>query len=316
MKILFVWTGITRCAGDCWRSLAALPGVSLRVVVDARRDEELARAILHDVDFSWADGLAAQDEERPDVLFAVGWRSHVVRSFVERRDWRGVPKVLCFDMPWRRGFRCFAARFALWRYCRRFGAAYVPGESASRYARWLGFDRIERGFLAMDVRRFAEAAAEVPPSSRKGFLYVGRDSPEKRLDLTRCAYARYRSLGGSWSVEFHHATPYSCLPAVYARAACLVMSSERDAWPLVALEAKSAGCDVILSDRCGNRFDLPDAKVVPFGDVDAMAREMLAVERNFSVQSAAGALEKYDCREWAGRTLCLAEELAKGKGAM
>lgn len=307
MKLLFAWTGITRCAGDCWRELAALPGVSLKVVLDAPRDEALARDVLHGVDFSWAeDGTAAVG--RPDALFVVGWRSRVVRGLVERGDWRGVPKVLCFDMPWRAGLRCFAARFALWRYCRRFRAAYVPGESAARYAKWLGFRRVEQGFLSADTRRFAEFAASVPAGSRTGFVYVGRRAPEKRIDLIERAHERYRALGGSWGVEYCHDVPYSEIPRAYARAACLVLASESDAWPLVALEAKAAGCDVIMSDRCGNRLDLP-SRVVQFGDVDAMARAMLAAERGDGAPPAAD-LSFWDSRTWARRTLALAKELA------
>ena len=34
-----------------------------------------------------------------------------------------------------------------------------------------------------------------------------------------------------------------------------------------------------MSDRCGNRFELPGVRVVKYGDTEAMAREMLAVER-------------------------------------
>ena len=302
MKLLFAWTGITRFAGDCWRILQSLPGVSLKVVVDAPRNERLAQEVLHDIDFVWADGAA--EVERPDVLFAVGWRSRSVRSFVERADWKEVPKILCFDMPWRRNLRCFVARFALWRYCRRFRAAYVPGASTLRYARWLGFSRIEPGFLAVDLRRFAS-----PPMrpERRGFLYVGRRDREKRLDLIARAHARYRELGGTWPVEYHHDTPYPELPSVYARAGCLVLASEHDPWPLVALEAKASGCDVILSDRCGNRMELA-TRVTPFGDVEALARAMLAAERGELVPPAQD-LGFWSSDAWAARTLALAKEV-------
>jgi len=307
VKILFAWTGITRCAGDCWRELSALPDVSLKVVVDARRDEALARDVLRGVDFSWAEE-GTDSVGRPDALFVVGWRSLAVRGLVERSDWRDVPKILCFDMPWRWSLRCLAARFALWRYCRRFKAAYVPGASSERYAKWLGFRRVERGFLSSDTRRFADAAAAAAGGRRRGFVYAGRIAPEKRIDLIERAYGRYRALGGSWDIEYCHDTPYSEMPRAYARAACLVLASESDAWPLVALEAKAAGCDVIMSDRCGNRFDLA-ARVVPFGDVDALARMMLEVELGEGAPSGAD-LSFWDSRTWAGRTLALAKEFS------
>ena len=66
-----------------------------------------------------------------------------------------------------------------------------------------------------------------------------------------------------------------------------------------------------MSDRCGNRFEL-DARVVRFGDVDGMAREMLAVERGVvTTENTEGSenLGRYDCRDWARRTLAFAKEL-------
>lgn len=307
MKILFVWTGLTRCAGDCWRALAACEGVELKVVLDAEPDAAVEREILHDLDYT-LDPTSVPAAYRPDVLFVVGWHSKVVRRFVARADWADVPKVCCFDMPWRFKLRCFAARFVLARYVRCFAAAYVPGALGEKYARYLGFRRVARGFLSADLARFADAPQAV---RREGFLFVGRRSPEKRLDLVEAAHRRYRQAGGAWPLVCHHTTPYGDLPAVYAAAGCLVLASERDAWPLVALEAKAAGCDVILSDRCGNRVDLPNVHVVRFGDIAALAEKMREVERTSRARAAACAddLSFWDCRAWAARTVKLAEEI-------
>lgn len=307
MKILFVWTGLTRCAGDCWRALAACRGVELKIVIDAEPDAAVEREILHDLDYT-LDPTSVPAAYRPDVLFVVGWHSKVVRRFVVRADWADVPKVCCFDMPWRFKLRCFAARFVLARYVRRFAAAYVPGALGEKYARYLGFRRIHRGFLSMDIGRFASPESL---SNRRGFVYVGRAAPEKRLDLLEQASTRYLALGGTWAIDRHHRTPYSDLPLVYAAAGCLVLASEHDSWPLVALEAKAAGCDVILSDRCGNRVDLPNVHVVRFGDVAALAEKMREVERASCARAAACAddLSFWDCRAWAARTVKLAEEI-------
>ena len=313
MKILFLWTGITRCAGDCWRALSRRSGVELKIVIDeASPDAALEREVLGGLDYSFAENGRLPDFAgwTPDVLFAVGWHAKAVREGVLCEEWGRVPKVLCFDMPWRWSLRCFAARFVLWRYCRRFSAAYVPGASTARYARWLGFSRATPGFLAIGLRRVAPSS--VPSEKRGGFLYVGRRSREKRLDLIERAYGRYRELGGKWPIGYHHDTPYSGMPAVYARSACLVLASEHDAWPLVALEAKASGCDVILSDRCGNRMDLA-TRVVPFGDVEALAREMLAAERGESAPPAQD-LSFWDCNAWAARALAMAKEVTKWEG--
>ena len=312
MKILFVWTGITPFVGDCWRRLAALPGVELKIVIDAVRDPAKEREILHDLDCEFAgDGAWSYNGWKPDVLFAVGWHSKVVRAFVERRDWADVPKVQCCDMPWRRQFRCFAARFVLWRYLRRFEAAYVPGRLGAKYMRWLGFRRIFDGLLSVDLSRFVGIGGE----RRTGFLYVGRRSPEKRIDLIEKAFARYRELGGTWTIDYHCETPYPQMPQVYARHACLVLSSAHDAWPLVVLEAKAAGLAVIANDRCGNSEEL-GARVVPFGDVEAMAREMKKVEEEGGDGRRTLDLDlmPYDSTAWARRTLEIAEGVVRING--
>ena len=99
------------------------------------------------------------------------------------------------------------------------------------------------------------------------------------------------------------------MPRLYASHACLVLASAFDPWPLVVLEAKAAGCSVIMSDRCGNRFEL-GARVVRFGDVEGMARAMLDEERGSAPEAAEQPLDFWSCAQWARRTLSFAEEIA------
>ena len=333
VRILFVWTGVTSYMADCWRSLQSVDGVELKVVIenvhsgrafDAGRVLDGLDSVIVQGGSGEAGRAAALDaflaRWTPDVVFAVGWHSRVVRELVLRADWRSVPKVCCFDMPWRWSARCIAARWVLHPFIRHYSAAYVPGRLCARYAKWLGFPFVEKGLFSIDGAKLRAAATGGP---REGFLYVGRYSSEKRVDLVESAYQRYRELGGTWALDCYgqggkFAQPDE-MPAIYASHACLLLSSEFDPWPLVALEARTAGCDVIMSDRCGNRFELPGVRVVRFGDVDAMAREMVLVEgrgKKEEVRSSAAedgsadaALKQYDCSAWSSRTLRLAESL-------
>ena len=335
MKILFVWTGVTSYMADCWRRLQQLEGVDLRVVVEQVDSGKAfdAESTLSGIDYTLVSehepsceaalGRILNDSDwAPDAIFAVGWHSRLVRAVVQQRNWSHIPKVCCFDMPWRWSFRCIAARWVLHPFLKRFAAAYVPGHVCATYAKWLGFSRIEKGLFAIDTLRFRRLRET---AGRKGFLYVGRFSAEKRVDIVRKAHERYLSLGGTWGIDMYGQgglfIQAGDMPRIYAEHACLVLASELDPWPLVVPEALSAGCDVVMSDRCGNRFELPGARVVHFGDVEAMAREMLNVEREWNGQNGRSApktaaaiqsdISPYDCRTWAERTMRLAAELAR-----
>ena len=335
MRILFAWTGVTSYMADCWRRLQSLEGVELKVVVENVQSGSAfeAQRILGGLDFALVESGARGDVAsglldgwRPDVVFAVGWHSLLMRDLVRRDDWGDVPKVCCFDMPWRWSLRCVAARWVLRLFLRNYEAAYVPGRVCARYARWLGFRRVETGLFSIDFEKIVAGRAG---RRRDGFLYVGRYSDEKRVDIVERAHRLYSERGGTWSLDCYgqggkFVQPDE-MPRIYAEHACLLLASAFDPWPLVALEARAAGCDVVMSDRCGNRFELPGVRVVGYGSAEAMAEEMLRVEHEWkgrgetvsedSVNVCKG-IEKYDCREWAVRTLHFAEELVKGKGAV
>lgn len=313
MKILFVWTGVTSYMADCWRELSSIPGVSFSAVVE---NVESGKEFVADKIFKGLDVTVVEKDSvvdnlpKPDVLFAVGWHSCIVRNLVTRKDWKDVYKVCCFDMPWRTSLRCFAARFVLRRFLRNYDAAYVPGASAQKYAKWLGFKNVATGLFSIDTRRFA---ASQNSSSRSGFLYLGRFSPEKRVDVIKKAYERYRAQGGNWDISYYgqggeFISPEE-IPSLYASKAYLLLASSFDPWPLVAVEATAAGCGVIMSDRCGNRHELSSAITVPYNNVDALARAMLKAEKNPLPQPCD--LSKYDCREWAQRTSLLASSHRK-----
>ena len=83
-----------------------------------------------------------------------------------------------------------------------------------------------------------------------------------------------------------------------------------------------------MSDRCGNRFELPDVNVVRFGDVEAMAHAMMDIEARMEkgrgkkggsneegIREDEDVLHRYDCREWAERTLAFSRELIGEGGA-
>ena len=332
VRILFVWTGVTSYMADCWRTLQReLRGGELRILIEDQvsgRDFEKGK-VLAGLDCTVVGkgecpdlGSLLPEGWRPDVVFAVGWHSPLVRAIVADRAWAGIPKVCCFDLPWDGSLRRIAARWVLARFLRNYTAAYVPGRACAEYAEWLGFGRIDRGLFSIDTRRFAAA-----PSLRKGFLFVGRFAPEKRVDLVAAAWRRYRDNGGTWAIDFYGSGPLAPeaadpglrvhpfaqtddMPRIYREHACLVLASDFDPWPLVVLEAKASGCRVVMTDRCTNRYELADGNdaVVAAGDVEAMAAAMMKMERDGSPSERTD-LTPWDCGTWAERTMGIAADL-------
>lgn len=324
MRILFVWTGVTSYMADCWRELQRRPGVELKIVVECvESGKEFDRGrVLQALDTCVVGDLpsdqpisrsseqvnAWMNGWKPDVMFAVGWHSKVVRALVMKPEWADVPKVCCFDLPWRWKLRCIAAKFVLRPFLRHYAAAYVPGRACERYAKWLGFQRIHRGLFSIDQKRFGDGRRA---GGRCGFMYVGRMAEEKRIDLIEAAFGRYRELGGNWSIDYYGGRNFKTpeeLTQLYVEHACLVLASAFDPWPLVVLEAKASGCEVIMSDRCGNRFEL-DAHVTKFGDVEALAGKMLEVEKGCRREVEDEDLSMWTSEAWAERVMEIAEGL-------
>ena len=100
MKILFAWTGVTSYMADCWRRLQSLDGVELKVVVENVHSGSAfeGERVLGGLDFALVESGARGDAAgglldgwKPDVVFAVGWHSLLMRDLVRRDDWRDVP---------------------------------------------------------------------------------------------------------------------------------------------------------------------------------------------------------------------------------
>ena len=320
MKILFTWSGLTGYMGDCWRALAKLPGVELKVSVDTAGSLGggcfKADDVMYGLDW---DVCLPPESWTPDVVFTVGWHNALCREAAFREWGAQTRKVCCFDMPWEWKIRKVAARFVLWRYLRLFDAAFVNGACAARYARWLGFrgERLYTGLISTNLRRFGAH------KGGNGFLYVGRDAPEKGLDILRAAHARYQAGGGKWQLRIVTNLPPDELGAVYADADCFVLASRHEPWGVVLVEAAAAGLPIICTDVCGARHEVVKGNgiVVKAGSIEELAEAMERVERG-GVES--GGMEEcvdgelgrelakpYSCEAWAARVLNICKELTR-----
>lgn len=313
MKILFVWTGVTSYMADCWRELARKSDIELKVVIERHSSGskiDTSKVLSEfDVQVVSGSGEIALDEWVPSVIFTVGWHSKTIRAVVTSAKYQAIPKICCFDMPWRWQLRCVAARWVLHPFLCKYRAAFVPGEMAARYARWLGFRKIYKGLFSLDASRFANEPG------KQGFMFIGRNAPEKRIDVIKAAYELYKRKGGKWSLDIYGGNNFvqpSEVPGLYSRHACLLLASSFDPWPLVMLEATAAGLMVIASERCGNVGEL-GARSVPYGNIAAMADAMMDAERGVLKAAGRERTARYDSHVWADHVVSICREMLGDK---
>jgi glycosyltransferase involved in cell wall biosynthesis len=102
------------------------------------------------------------------------------------------------------------------------------------------------------------------------FVFAGRLTPEKGVDVLAAAYGEYRQMVESpWPLLVCGTGPLSStlralpgvesmgfvqpaeLPQVFSRAACLVLPSTFEPWGVVVHEATAAGLAVVCTSACG-----------------------------------------------------------------
>lgn len=152
---------------------------------------------------------------------------------------------------------------------------------------------------------------QAPTNAHPHYLYVGRLSPEKSLDVLLVAFGKARqSLPGARltlvgagpeesalrakavsldlddSIEFTGGKNQDELGDEYARATCLVLPSRSEPWGLVVNEALHYGCPVVVSHHCGCVPELVQDGITGYvfkcNDPDDLADKLLKLTREFT----------------------------------
>ncbi|MFG1266252.1 glycosyltransferase [Xanthobacter aminoxidans] len=161
------------------------------------------------------------------------------------------------------------------------------------------------------------------PSSAPVFVYIGRLSPEKRIDTLIRAFAKVlevqpaailrivgggpqndalrtlaKELGLDANIDFAGSKAGQALFDCYLSASAFVLPSSSEPWGLVVNEALHFGCPVIVSDRCGCVPELVEksdcGQAFTCDDEDELGAAMLAVPRDYAdpEETAARCLKK------------------------
>jgi glycosyltransferase involved in cell wall biosynthesis len=214
----------------------------------------------------------------------------------------------------------------LWFY-RRLDEVLVPSAATRR-------DLIARGLQESKVRplpRWVDTRHFTPLkrdpllfdrgrlSGRPAFLYAGRVSKEKNLELLAAAFKLLCSRGipaslivagdgpyreemeaslRGWPVEFLGFQSQEALATTYASCDVFVFPSATDTFGNVVLEAQASGLPVIVSDRGGPQELMAPRQTgfaVPAGDVTAFAAAMACFAGDRGLARRMGASARAFC---------------------
>ena len=248
------------------------------------------------------DLLAGLEAFRPQMILVSGWNHPGYRAVAKHFAGRAT-RILCMDNPWEETPKQWLGRLvAPWYVKPLFDGAFVAGERQFQFARRLGFDdsQILTGLYAPDAEAF-RPPSDLDPESRKGFLFVGRLSPEKGVATLAEAYRIYRATSTSpWTLAVAGTGPLRSLlegiegvnllgfvqpahlPALMHSKGCLVVPSLREPFGVQIAEGASAGMAIIATSACGASVHLVrsgfNGQVLAAGDPVALADALVKIE--------------------------------------
>lgn len=310
------------------RELLLLPSAPLPFYPDIRLSLPNARALSQLV-----------DRHRPDLVhcateFSIGWLG---QRLAHRRH---LPVVTSYHTDFSRyadsygvGWLRPAVAGHLSRFHRRARRTYTPSASAAADVRALGARDVEVWGRGVDTTLFHPRHRSDALRRAYGrrdtfiFLHVGRLAAEKGVELILAAYQRARAQlpDGAVHLVVAGAGPKTdalramavdgvsflgnldrrdVLPRLYASADAFVFSSVTETLGLVILEAMASGLPVIAAPAGGVADHLrhdDNGLAYPAGDVDAMARAMvaLALDRERAFTLGAGARAGAEPLDWS-----------------
>jgi glycosyltransferase involved in cell wall biosynthesis len=239
----------------------------------------------------------------PDLIYVSGWMDLDYLKVIIKYRQRGKPVVVGFDDWWVGSLKQHIGRIALILIRNNlFSHAWVSGPRQYEYAKRLGFrDKfIIHNLLSCDTELFSQAVNSLFLKEKNYpniFLYVGRFSYEKGIELLVSAFEKYRdSYGGTWklmcvgngplisllqgrpNVEVYGFANQPDLVKIMERSGIFILPSLRDFSPLAVHEAACAGLPMILSSNVGSiplfMIDNYNGIVFNFGSIDELAKAM------------------------------------------
>jgi glycosyltransferase involved in cell wall biosynthesis len=269
-------------------------------------------------------------DQRTDAVLISGWQIRGYRAVLRELGRRRIPRILCMDNQWRGTPKQWLGRASRGLYIQPFfDTAFVPGDRQARFARVLGFreQHLMRGLYCADTAAFA-VPADWKGQREPAFLFTGRLSAEKGIDVLADGYRRYRSsVDAPWPLRVAGIGPHSRalaevdgvdmlgflqpadLPKAMWSATAAVSPGIFEPWGVAIHEATAAGLPVICSEEAGAGVHLVqdgyNGYVVPTGNGVQLAKAMrtlslLPPDRLKEMASASVSLSlQFSAKRWA-----------------
>jgi glycosyltransferase involved in cell wall biosynthesis len=306
MRLLLCWSHISGYITACWRALASMPGVELKIIAFESGGEAFSTELVRGLDCRLLSLKEQEDvdlvaslvrERRPELFYVTGWFIKPYRALATNPEFASAKKWMGVDTPWWGTPRQWAARVALRQHAGRFDRVFVAGERAWQYVRRLGVPeaKIRRGMYGVEYDALVPLHGQRMQQEGgwpRRFLYVGRYAQEKGIDTLLEAYARYRQsvsdpwplgccgggvlepmLKGREGVENFGFRQPAELHDVMRKHGAFVLASHFDPWPLVVVEAAAAGLPIICTEACGSSVEMvrPYYNGIPVATADAQS---------------------------------------------
>lgn len=317
LKVVFCWSDISGYMTACWRALQAIPEIELFVIAFQARTEtafadELMQGIPHrllDLQERNKPELIEQlvSQQSPDVVVLCGWFHSPYRQLAFSPPLRDINFIMCMDTPWWGNWKQYLAPWMLRSYLQRMAHVVVTGERSWQYARRLGIplEKISLGLYGIDYQTLSSLLHERNQSFwPRSFLFVGRYSQEKAIDILATAYQQYRLqvkdpwkliCCGKGELEFHLRSQPGIenlgflqpgeMKDIWLNAGAVVLPSRFDPWPLVLVEAAAAGLPVVCTQVCGSSVEVIrsgyNGIIIPAGDSDALTKALLRIHNHY-----------------------------------
>lgn len=318
MRIAILWTQLSGYMNSALRALAEAGGDLLVIHEMARQSNPFGEAA-----FSWIRQrrqytgepdskvvLDALSVFQPELIVAC-WHVRAYQTAC-RHFRKTAARVGCADNQWQSTFRQNVGRLLAPIYLHgSYDAFFVPGERQCEWARKMGFveERIWRGLYTCDAQAF-DGSVLLHDGSLRAFIYVGRLSHEKGVQVLARAYRSYRTqslrlpwplivvgdgplrgeIAGAPGVDWRGFVQPAALPAVFAEASCFVIASTFEPWCVAMHEAASAGLPLIATSACGAAVHLlqdgHNGRVVSPHSVDSLTAAMAQMARAPAAQLA------------------------------